>query len=76
MPSLLQLQNAIFISPLLHMEVLLLLPNFSGNSYASCKTQLLSLLLGCLLPRLLPLPPTGCSTDLELKPAVFGCVIS
>lgn len=65
-----------FYFPLLHMQVLLLLPNFSRNSYASCKTQLLSLLLGCLLSRLLPLSPTGCSTDLELKPTVFVCIIS
>ena len=43
----------------LHMQVLLLLPNFSGNSYASFKTQCWSLPLGCLLSRLccLCLPP-------------------
>ena len=59
----------------LHMQVLLLLPNFSGNSYASFKTQCWSLPLGCLLSRLLPLSPTGCSIGPEFSATVFGCVI-
>lgn len=38
-----------------HMQALLLPLTFSENSYASSKTQLLSLPLGCLLSGLMPL---------------------